>query len=35
MSFDEMIRALLWVVEHPARGTRILDVPALREASGR
>ncbi|MBI4908582.1 MAG: NAD(P)H-binding protein [Acidobacteria bacterium] len=30
VTLDEMIAALVWAVEHP--GTRVLDVPAIREA---
>jgi uncharacterized protein YbjT (DUF2867 family) len=30
---EEMIRALVWAVENPARGVRVLDVPAIRHVA--
>ena len=30
VSIEQMTRALVWSVEHPAHGARVLDVPAIR-----
>ena len=34
VTLSQMIEALVWAVENPANGTRILDVPAIRHGSG-
>jgi hypothetical protein len=34
VTLRQMIAALVWSVEHPATGTRILAVPDIRRGSG-
>jgi uncharacterized protein YbjT (DUF2867 family) len=33
VTIDQMLDALTWAIEHPAYGTRVLDVPAIRSAT--
>jgi hypothetical protein len=35
VTVSQMLDTLVWAVENPADGVRILDVPKIRELSGR